>query len=107
MLDLYLREIFTVQEIFMSQDKQLANLKTMNKFCLYILAAIEPEKKVSMGSEDESSLTEILCFFDQVILVFGKPWTHACTFADSAFTKTFHEDNKRTASKLKDNILTF
>ena len=73
MLDLYLREIFTVQEIFMSQDKQLANLKTVNKFCLYILAAIEPEKKVSMGSEDESSLTEILCFFDQVILVFGKP----------------------------------
>ena len=75
MLDLYLREIFTVQKkyIFMSQDKQLANLKTMNKFCLYILAAIEPEKKVSMGSEDESSLTEILCLFDQVILFFGKP----------------------------------
>ena len=73
MLDLYLREIFTVQEIFISQDKQLANLKTVNKFCLYILAAIEPEKKVSMGSEDESSLTEILCLFDQVILFFGKP----------------------------------
>ena len=73
MLDLYLREIFTVQEIFMSQDKQLANHKTVNKFCLYILAAIEPEKKVSMGSEDESSLTEILCLFDQVILFFGKP----------------------------------
>ena len=73
MLDLYLREIFTVQEIFMSQDKQLANLKTVNKFCLYILAAIEPEKKVSMGSEDESSLTEILCLFDLVILFFGKP----------------------------------
>ena len=73
MLDLYLREIFTVQEIFMSQDKQLANLKTVNKFCLCILAAIEPEKKVSMGSEDESSLTEILCLFDRVILFFGKP----------------------------------
>ena len=57
----------------MSQDKQLANLKTVNKFWLYILAAIEPEKKVSMGSEDESSLTEILCLFDQVILFFGKP----------------------------------
>ena len=57
----------------MSQDKQLANHKTVNKFCLYILAAIEPEKKVSMGSEDESSLTELLCLFDQVILFFGKP----------------------------------
>ena len=73
----------------------------------YKQTAMEAEKEVPMGSEDESNLEEILSFFDHIILLLGQAMNTCSYFRRFNILMALLGDKKRTEAMLMNNASAF